>query len=76
MQVRVDIGFDQLVQLAKQLPANQWTKLKQQVEEQQVPKDKERDSFRQLLLSGPTFSKRQLDTIADTRKAIDQWRTK
>ena len=76
MQVRVDIGFDQLVQLAKQLPAKQWTKLKQQVEGQQVPNDKEREAFRQLLLNGPTFSKQQLNNVTKTRKAIDQWRTK
>lgn len=75
MQVQVDIGFDQLVQLAKRLPAKQWTKLKQEVEEQ-APKDKEREDYKKLLLSGPTFSKKQLDAIAKTRKEINQWRTK
>lgn len=29
-----------------------------------------------FLLSAPTFSKKQLDEIAKTRKAINQWRTK
>ena len=76
MKTQVDIGFDQLVQLAKQLPAQQWTKLKQEVEEQQSPKNKERDEFRKLLLNGPTFSKKQLDTVAKTRKAISKWRAK
>lgn len=74
MQVQVDIQFDQLVQLAKKLPATQWTKLKQEVEAKE-PVDKEREDFRKLLLSGPTFSKKQLDTVAETRKKIDQWRT-
>jgi hypothetical protein len=31
MQVQVDIEFDQLVQIAKKLPATQWTKLKAEV---------------------------------------------
>lgn len=75
MQVQSDIGFDQLVQLAKQLPARQWIKLKEEVEEQ-TPKDKEREDFKKLLLSGPTFSKKQLDAVARNRKAINQWRTK
>ncbi|MCO5240750.1 MAG: hypothetical protein M9904_11925 [Chitinophagaceae bacterium] len=34
MQLQVDIGFDQLVQLAKKLPGNQWAKLKQEVDKQ------------------------------------------
>ncbi len=75
MQVQLDIEFDQLVQLAKRLPARQWTKLKQAVETKN-PVDKEREDFRKLLLVGPTFSKKQLDTIAETRKKIDEWRTK
>ena len=75
MQVQVDIGFDQLVQIAKRLPATQWTKLKNEVETAVQPLDKEREEFRKLLLSGPTFSKRQLENIAETRKKIDEWRT-
>jgi predicted NACHT family NTPase len=75
MQVQVDIQFDQLVQLAKRLPPKQWTKLKQEVEAKE-PVEKEREEFRKILLGGPTFSKKQLDAVADTRKKIDEWRTK
>ncbi|WP_419801465.1 hypothetical protein [Mucilaginibacter sp.] len=74
MQAQVEIGFDQLVQLVKRLPQTQWTKLKQEVEMPPVV-DQEREDFRNFLLNGPTFSKKQLDTIADTRKKIDEWRT-
>jgi len=74
MQVQVDIGFDQLVQLAKRLPAMQWTKLKQEVEAQ-MPADRDREDFRKLLMNGPVFSKKQLDAVAETRKRIDEWRT-
>jgi hypothetical protein len=75
MQVQVDIEFDQLVQIAKNLPAKQWTKLKEEVEARPAT-DKEREEFKKFLLNGPTFSKKQLKTIAETRKAINQWRTK
>ncbi len=75
MQVQIDIGFDQLVQIAKRLPATQWTKLKKEVEATE-PLDKEREEFRKLLISGPTFSKKQLADVAETRKKIDEWRTK
>lgn len=75
MQAQVDIGFDQLVQIVKKLPEQQWTKLKAEVEAQSDV-DTEREEFKKLLLNGPTFSKKQLNTIAENRKAINQWRTK
>ena len=34
MQIQVDIGFEQLVKIAKRLPENQWTKLKEEDENQ------------------------------------------
>ena len=75
MQVQVDIGFEQLVSLAKQLPATQWKKLKTEVEKQAEQVDATSD-LEQFLLSAPTFNKKQLDEIAKTRKAISQWRAK
>lgn len=75
MQVQVDIEFDQLVKLAKQLPTSQWTKLKKEVEENVSDKEQNSDLV-SLLLSAPTYSKKQLDEVAKTRKAINKWRTK
>ncbi len=49
-------------------------KLKKEVEEKKVDAQKN-SHLVSLLLSAPTFSKRQLDEIAKTRKAINQWRT-
>lgn len=73
MQAEVNIEFEQLVQLAKKLPSNQWKKLKKEVEEKDCT---ESDDLVSLLLSAPTYSKKQLNEIAKTRKAINQWRTK
>lgn len=75
MQVQIDIAFDQLVKLAKQLPTPQWTKLKTEVEEKVSDKEQNSDLV-SLLLSAPTYSKKQLDEVAKTRKAINKWRTK
>lgn len=75
MQLQVDIEFDQLVQLARKLPSKQWTKLKQEVDKQQSA-DNSVSELETFLLNAPTFSKKQLDEIAKTRKAIKQWRTK
>ena len=75
MQVEVEIGFEQLVKLAKQLPVKKWAKLKQEVEKEQPALDKPAD-LESFLLNAPTFSKKQIDAIKKTRKAINQWRTK
>ncbi len=75
MQVQVDIDFEQLVQLAKKLPTTQWTKLKQEVDKE-TAEDRQVSDLEAFLLTAPTFTKRQLDEITKTRKAINQWRTK
>jgi len=75
MQVQLDIGFEQLVSIVKKLPARQWAKLKSEIERngKDVPQNEDLETF---LLQAPTFSQKQLDTIAETRKAINQWRKK
>ncbi len=75
MQVQVDIGYDQLVNLVKQLPKNQWAKLKNDIEVQNVEVDSKSDMLT-FLLNGPTFSKKQIAEIEKARKEINQWRTK
>lgn len=75
MSTQADIGFDQLVKLVKKLPATQWAKLKSEVDKtpEQAPPVSEMEAF---LLTAPTFSKKQLDEIAKTRKRLSQWRKK
>ncbi|MEO7444891.1 MAG: hypothetical protein ABIU55_05285 [Ferruginibacter sp.] len=75
MELQVNIAFDQLVKLAKQLPSTQWTKLKREVEKVKMETNNISD-LETFLLSAPTFNKKQLNQIAKTRKAISQWRTK
>jgi len=75
MRVQLDIRFDQLVQIAKKLPTRQWTKLKQAVEKQENVAS-QTFKLENFLLKAPTFSKKQLELIENTRKEINQWRTK
>ncbi len=75
MQVQVDIDYDQLVNMVKQLPKNQWTKLKSDIEAQDAEVDSKSDMLT-FLLNGPTFSKKQITEIEKARKEINQWRTK
>jgi hypothetical protein len=73
MQVQVDIGFDQLVTIAKKLPKTQWQKLKVEVEKETQSEDDDSD-LKAFLLNGPTFSKKQIEIIENNRKAINKWR--
>lgn len=75
MEAQIDIGFEQLVKLVKQLPEKQWTKLKSEVEQQDISANQNSDMLN-FLLAGPTFNKKQLDEVAKARKEINQWRTK
>ncbi len=75
MQIEVDIEFDQLVKLAKKLPVNQWAKLKTEVDQETTMASKASE-LEKFLLTAPTFTKKQLNEIEKTRKAISQWRTK
>ena len=74
MQLEEEIKFNQLVELAKKLPTTQWIKLKQEVDSATSIKRTASD-LETLLLSAPTFTKKQINDIDKTRKAINQWRT-
>lgn len=70
MQVQVDIDFEQLVPLAKKLSTTQWTMLKQEVDKE-TAEDRQVSDLEAFLLTAPTFTKKQLDEIANTRNAIN-----
>lgn len=74
MEAVVDIKFDELLKIVKNLPESKLSKLKAEIEKG-AKQDINRADFETLLLSGPTFSKKQLEGISKTRKAINQWRS-
>lgn len=75
MQVQIDIGFDQLMKMVKTLPASQLQQLKAAIESKPI-EEKATTDLEALLLNGPIATKKQLETIENNRKAINQWRTK
>ena len=75
MQVQVDIEFDQLVKIVKTLPTGKLRQLKAEIEKKAI-KEKGKISLKTLLLNGPVATKKQLETIENNRKTINQWRTK
>ncbi len=74
MQVQVDIGFDQLLKIVKTLPSGQLEQLKAEIEKE--ARTEKSIDLEALLLNGPVATKKQLETIENNRKAINQWRIK
>ena len=72
MELHLDIQFEQLVKIAKQLSSTQWNQLKEEVEKH----NESSDDLEIFLLSSPTFTKEQINEIENARKEISQWRKK
>ena len=75
MQVQVDIEFDQLVKIVKSLPTGKLKQLKAEIEKKTI-NEKAKTDLKSLLLKGPVATKKQLETIENNRKSINQWRTR
>lgn len=72
MQIQLDVGFDQLVKIAKSLSPKQWSRLKRAVEREDTPEE-QRD-LEAFLLSAPVLNDEQLKAIEEAREHINQWR--
>ncbi|MDO8367723.1 MAG: hypothetical protein Q7T20_13060 [Saprospiraceae bacterium] len=77
MELKLKIGYAELLELIKQLPASQIFQLKSELEEKPLPTRKtvEKTAFRTLLLKGPVMSEEQYQQFLQTRAWMSQWRT-
>ena len=75
MQVQVDIEFEQLVKIVKTLPTGKLRQLKSEIEKNTTAQ-KSKIDLKSLLLNGSVATKKQLETIENNRKSINQWWTK
>ena len=74
MPIQSDIPIDELIRIVNKLCDPQLSKLKAAIEKKSKLRAK-KNSLEAFLLEAPTFSKHQLQNIAKTKKAINQWRT-
>jgi hypothetical protein len=74
MHIQVDIGFEQLLEIVRNLPGEQLDRLKEEIEKNKKTKNVsvDKESF---LLSGPVFTDEQIEDIIEARKTINKWRT-
>ena len=78
MEVTIDLKFEQLKELIKQLPASQLKKLKAELSESFLKKKAKKDvnNLQEFLLKGPVMSDEQFEAYQKNRKAISAWRGK
>lgn len=78
MQLTIDIPYEQLIDIIRNLPANQLEKIKSDLENTApINKDEnEKADFRKFILKGPVMTDEQYSAFKDNRKAFNQWRSK
>ena len=75
MEIKLDIPFQQLLTMVKTLTPSQKAKLKQELSEEESAKQ-DKSEFIEMLLKGPVYSEKDIQTIEENRKSISKWRTK
>lgn len=75
MEVKVQIPFNELVAIVRQLSSSQKDRLQKMLTQKDEPVTK-KSRLTELLLNGPVFTDEQIETIEETHKSINQWRTK
>lgn len=78
MKLTLDIGYEQLLFLIKQMPANQIAKLKNDIDDSFVvlKSKKEISDFQKFLLQGPVMNDEQYENYLENRKNFNKWRAK
>ena len=77
MELKLNIGYQELIELIKQLPANQIRKLKADLASIVTDNDMEKDrsDFQEFLLEGPVMEDDQYQDFLFNRKYFNTWRT-
>jgi hypothetical protein len=74
MEIKLDIPFQQLLTVVKTLTPSQKAKLKQELSDEESAKE-DKSAFIEMLLKGPVYSEKDIQTIEENRKSIAKWRT-
>jgi hypothetical protein len=75
MEMKVQVPFQQLLNVVKSLSPAQKAKLRQELNDEAKPM-KDKDGFIDFLLSGPVYTDKEIAVIEKNRKSITAWRTK
>ena len=75
MEVKLNIGYEQLIAIIHQLPIDEVNKLKQEKEKISSEKNVGAiDELESLLANGPIMSEKKYQEFEENRKNFSQWR--
>lgn len=74
MEIKVQLPFQQLLDIIKSLPFSEKALLRKELDKEQFNQKNEGD-FLQYLLNGPVYNEEEIQTIEENRKSIAAWRT-
>jgi hypothetical protein len=75
MEVKLDIGYEQLIAIIHQLPTDEVNKLKAEIERITSERKAEAsDDLASFLASGPVMSDEKYQEFEDNRQNFSQWR--
>jgi hypothetical protein len=75
MEMKVQIPFQHLLSIIKNLTPAQRKRLRQELDKEK-PSFNDKDAFIEYLLNGPVYSNEEIQVIEENRKSIAAWRTK
>ena len=75
MEVKINIGMDQLMAMVKQLPQNDVEQLLSRIQTEMVKKS-DGKKLQNLLQNAPTWSDNDLKAFQEARDHLNNWRAK
>jgi len=75
MEVKINIGMDQLMAMVKQLPQNDVEQLLSRIQTEMVKKSDSK-KLQNLLQNAPTWSDNDLKAFQEARDHLNNWRAK
>ncbi len=75
MELSINIGYEQLLRLVRQLPHNDKKKLNNEIEKDLMNTGSKEDmnEFQEFLLQGPSMTDEQFNNFKELRKNFNQW---
>lgn len=72
MQLTVNIQYNQLISILKNLPANQLAKVKSEIENIEIVSNTNISEFQNFILEGPVMSDEQYNAFKEHRKSFNK----
>lgn len=73
--MKVQVPFQQLLELVKTLTPTQKARLRKELEGESSKENQMKDDFIDFLMNGPVYSEKDIAIIEENRKSIAEWRT-